>query len=286
MMMMRFKMNFMIVWCVLQCLAHSIRIPGGLNVPESCIHVVPKGVVVDESYVIPKCEREDEVEGWNETMIQIYAADVHAQTNETQFRSMTSNVVVPPVPTEKSSQTVYFWPGFKSQSPEMGYPVIQPVLQFGEYNSKWQLQSWFVDANSFWYPTVTADAIDVNEGDEITMSMVLGDDDMWTISGIDLTTGQDSTLRITRKKAGKCNYNWAMLVNENINVNDHCDRMPDSTNGGVTFTNVTVNGVTQPQDFWTTRANCADPANNCDCGNSASVDSQTGDVTLGWKKSQ
>ena len=113
--------------------------------------MVPKGVVVDESYVIPKCERGDEVEGWNETMIQIYAADTHAKTNETQFRSMTSNVVVPPVPTSKSSQTVYFWPGFKSQSPEMGYPVIQPVLQFGEYNSKWQLQSWFVDANSFWY---------------------------------------------------------------------------------------------------------------------------------------
>ena len=123
----------------------------------------------------------------------------------------------------------------------------------------------------------------MNEGDEITMSMVLGDDDVWTISGIDLTTGQDSTLRITSRKAGKCDYNWAMLVNENINVNEHCDRMPDSTNGGVTFTNVTVNGVTQPEGFWTTRANCAEPSNNCDCGNSASVDSKTGDVTLGWK---
>ena len=54
--------------------------------------MVPKGVVVDESYVIPKCVRGDEVEGWNETMIQIYAADTHAKTNETQFRSMTSNV--------------------------------------------------------------------------------------------------------------------------------------------------------------------------------------------------
>ena len=165
----------------------------------------------------------------------------------------------------------------------MGYPVIQPVLQFGEYNSKWQLQSWFVDANSFWYPTVTADAIDVNEGDEITMSMVLGDDDVWTISGIDLTTGQDSTLRITSKKAGKCNYDWAMLVNENINVNEHCNRMPNSKNGGVTFTNVTVNGVTQTEGFWTTRANCANPSNNCNCGNTATVDPKNGDVTLGWK---
>ena len=39
-------------------------------------------------------------------------------------------------------------PGFKSEKPEMGYPVIQPVLQYGEHGREWQLQSWFVDANS------------------------------------------------------------------------------------------------------------------------------------------
>ena len=96
-----------------------IQIPGGFRVPRSCVHVVPNGVVVDESYVIPKCERGEEVTGWNETMIQIYASDVHAQTNETQFQSMTSNVVVPPLPTETNGQTVYFWYvlGFISLSP-------------------------------------------------------------------------------------------------------------------------------------------------------------------------
>jgi hypothetical protein len=39
-----------------------------------------------------------------------------------------------------------FWPGFKSKQPEMGYPVLQPVLQFGERGPEWALQSWFVDA--------------------------------------------------------------------------------------------------------------------------------------------
>ena len=71
-------------------------------------------------------------------------------------------------------------------------------------------------------------------------------------------------------------------MNENINVNEHCKRMPDTKEEGITFTNVTVNGVTQPDGFWTTRANCADPANNCDCKNSVEVDSKSGDVTLGW----
>ena len=59
--------------------------------------------------------------------------------------------VVPPLPKAHSygrSQVVYFWPGFKASAPEMGYPVLQPVLQFGQHGSHWELQSWFVDANS------------------------------------------------------------------------------------------------------------------------------------------
>ena len=63
------------------------------------------------------------------------------------------------------------------------------------------------------------------------------------------------------------------------NVNEHCELMP-ATPDGVTFTNVTVNGVAKPA--WTTRANCAGNP-SCDCGNQASVDPSTGDVTLSWK---
>merc|ERR1712232_488133 len=71
-----------------------------------------------------------------------------------------------------------------------------------------------------------------------------------------------------------------MLVNENINVNKDCARMPagdDTGKGSVTFTNVKVNGKV-PE--WTTRANCKGNT-QCDCDNSADV-SSTGDVTLGW----
>ena len=72
-------------------------------------------------------------------------------------------------------------------------------------------------------------------------------------------------------------FRYAMLVNENINVNTHCSYMPASSN--LTFTNVTVNG--NPKPDWTTRANCKGNP-ECDCDNGASV-APNGDVTLSWR---
>merc|ERR1711871_1920307 len=115
---------------------------------------------------------------------------------------------------------------------------------------------------------VTAPAINVSPGDRITSFMRQSSDGKtWTVSGTDLTTGEDSTLQVAYTKAG--NYDYAMLVNENINVNNYCQRMPDDSEvpGVLTFTNVTVNGKV-PQ--WTSRANCAGNP-KCDCSNGAEV---------------
>ena len=124
--------------------------------------------------------------------------------------------------------------------------------------------------------------IKVKPGDRITSYMSLSaDNKTWTVSGVNAATGDDSTLRIAYSKAGKTDYNYAMLVNENINVGAHCDRLPASISErmSVRFTNVTVNGEKKPS--WTTRANCA--GNElCDCGNAASVGAN-GDVTLSWR---
>merc|ERR1712224_110047 len=117
---------------------------------------------------------------------------------------------------------------------------------------------------------VTAPAIRVSPGDIITSFMSQSEDGKtWTVSGTDLTTGQDSTLKIAYSKAGNTDYDYAMLVNENINVNSNCQRMPDDTDlpGVLTSTNVTVNGKL-PQ--WTQRANCA---GNPQCDMNESLDS-------------
>jgi hypothetical protein len=257
--------------------ADVVSVPGGHFVTKECIVEVPNGELYDvDKHEIPaNCKAE--------LGIQIYAADVHMKS-DVPLTSFYADWTAPQLPTEKglfSTQVVYFWPGFKAKQPEMGLPVLQPVLQYGEQKKAWMLQSWFVDGNDRSFPVVTAPAIDVSPGDKITSYMNRSaDGKTWTVSGTNTRTGKDSTLNIAFAKAGNTDYDYAMLVNENINVNTECDRMPagDGTGkGSVTFTNVKVNGKV-PQ--WTTRANCKGNK-QCDCDNSAKV-SSTGDVTLGW----
>eukprot|EP01062_Namystynia_karyoxenos_P030360 TRINITY_DN22696_c0_g2_i1.p2 TRINITY_DN22696_c0_g2~~TRINITY_DN22696_c0_g2_i1.p2 ORF type:complete len:297 (+),score=107.55 TRINITY_DN22696_c0_g2_i1:85-891(+) len=252
--------------------AAQVHVPGGRLVDERCVVTLPNGAgyAADEPRAIPGCKTDVAA-----PRIQIYAADVHYESSE-PLTSFTADWTVPPLPAKAAGQVVYFWPGFKSKQPEMGYPVLQPVLQYGEHGAGWQLQSWFVDARDPFYPVVTAPAIKVSPGDQITSFMQLSKDGtMWTVSGTDVTTGQNSTLHIQYKKAGNCNYDYAMLVNENINVNTECDRMPPSD--ALTFTKVSVNGKLPP---WVTRADCAGNQ-QCDCGNKAAV-AKSGDVTLSW----
>jgi len=267
--------------CLAPCLGALVQVPGGVVVDSSCIFQAANGATIDIDAVVEVAPKACQAPagGGDEPNLQIYAADAHWESPQpiTSFRA---DWLVPALPARGSGQVVYFWPGLKSKRPEMGYPVLQPVLMYGQHyhdQPQWELQSWFVDARSFWYPTVTAPSIKVNPGDHITSYMSLSSDGKtWTVSGTDTATGENSTLSIAFRKAGRCNYTFAMLVNENINVNAHCDLMPSSSS--VTFTGVEVNGI-KPQ--WTTRANCADDV-RCNCGNNASVDG-SGDVTLRWK---
>jgi hypothetical protein len=97
------------------------------------------------------------------------------------------------------------------------------------------------------YPVVTAPSISVKAGDKLTSFMSLSDDGKtWTVSGSNTNTGENSTLHIAFKEAGDTTYDYAMLVNENVNVNTRCSLMPASTN--VTFTNVSVNGKVSCHD--------------------------------------
>jgi len=259
----------------------AMRIPGGYDIPEGCVTALSNGALFNAS-AAPPAKEGCGAAGVESPLIQIYAADVHFKS-DVPLTSFTADWVVPPLPSSHSvgrSQVVYFWPGFKAQQPEMGYPVLQPVLQYGERGRSWALQSWFVDAKDPRFPVVTAPEIEVKPGDKLTSFMSLSSDGTtWTVSGTNKNSGEDSTLHIAYSSAGKTDYENAMLVNENINVDEHCDRMPASS--GVTFTNVTVNGKSPA---WVKRANCAGNP-ECDCGNAATVDPATGDVTLSWKTS-
>jgi len=259
--------------------ADMVRVPGGHVVESSCILEAANGEHVDLSQTAPACKGA----AFTAPKIQIYASNVQLES-EQPLTGFTADWVVPPEPRNgPEGQVLYFWPGFKSQQPEIGLPVLQPVLQYGQQfgRSKWELQSWFVDeSDTTKYPIVTAPAIDVKPGDKITSYMSLSEDGKtWTISGTNLRNGKHSTLHVKYSSAGNADYNYAMLVNENINVNTKCSLMPDDSAqpGVLTFTNVTVNGA---KPTWTTRANCAGNP-QCDCQNAAEV-ANNGDVSLKW----
>ena len=52
-------------------------------------------------------------------------------------------------------------------------------------------------------------------GNNLTTFIELNDDE-WTISSVDKTSGESSVLKIAKHRAGNCNYDYAMLVNENV----------------------------------------------------------------------
>ena len=64
-------------------------------------------------------------------------------------------------------------------------------------------------ANQPEFPVVTAPAIQVSPGDELTTFMQLSKDgSTWTVSGVDKKSGKSSVLSVTRKRAGNCDYDY------------------------------------------------------------------------------
>jgi len=199
--------------------------------------------------------------------VQLYAMDSHVQISSS-VTSMNASWVVPSLPQKSAGQTVYFWPGFKSQQPEMGLPVLQPVLQYGQ-NGKgsWELQSWFVWGNNG--VSHTAPAFAVKPGDKITSYMSFNAATKeWTVFGASGT--KSSNLKIAYSQAGNKDYTFAMLVNENIMPQGQCGLYPATPNT-LTFDDVSVNGQSPT---WTLREN------GKDCGQTVTATPDT--VTMSW----
>eukprot|EP00937_MAST-01D_sp_MAST-1D-sp2_P002703 g2703.t1 len=228
-----------------------VHTPGGM-VHADCVVMyngtaaeVPAGCAAGSS--LPKAGRNQ----------QIYAMDVHAKSSAGAWTSLNASWTVPKLPTEDNGQIVYFWPGFKSQQPEMGYPVLQPVMQYGQNSGfkrtkSWQLQSWFVHGGA-----VTAPAIDLSPGDRVESFMQYdAKSSEWTISGKNTNTGESTVLTISKEKLGGYDFEWAMLVCETIKQNGQCSSLP-ADDAGLTFDSVSGDGAAVT---WTERENLSDCA--------------------------
>ena len=132
------------------------------ELPATCVINLANGAVHTASSSSQSCDRHGRVATGSH--IQVYAADVHASSPK-PLTSFTADFIVPPLPARPlQHQVVYFWPGLKAERPEMEYPVLQPVLQYGMRGPRWTVQSYFVDAKEA--VAVTAPAIDAKPGRE------------------------------------------------------------------------------------------------------------------------
>jgi len=154
----------------------------------------------------------------------------------------------------------------------MGYPVLQPVLQFNQNGLHlWQFQSWFVYGNVG--VSHTAPAFNVKPGEMLTSYMQQNT----TSPGFTCFSGSlnQSTTSVLTTAPGQTgwtpSYNYAMLVLETISVNT-CGMLPGAPNA-VIFTDVTVNKAVPA---WT--SNIAEH----DCNQGLAIAGGGATVTMSW----
>jgi len=230
-----------------------VHVPGGLMLHKSCVHEVPDGFALDETVQVEKCK----FPAWQASNLQIYAIDCHYTLPSGIMTTMNTTWTVPGVPPDNQGQVVYFWPGFKSTVPEMGYPVLQPVLQFGTDSegggAYWCLRSWFVWGNQG--VAFVSRLIRVATGDKLLGGMSFdASTKNWQVWGKNTQTGEDTTLTIARSRAGNTDFKVSMLVLETITEEGQCNQLPGVPTS-VTFSDVVVNGGKVP---WTQRVQMKD----------------------------
>jgi len=246
-----------------------VRTPGGWSIHKSCMFEVANGASLNMDEM-PDCPYKAIA-----PEVQIYAIDTYVGTANAQVTQMNTSWVVPALPVDLSTQIVYFWPGFKSEQPVMNYPVLQPVLQYGQGKRAWMLQSWFVwGAKGISY---TAPAIDINPGNGIDSYMLYNNTTTeWTCWAINKNDSKTSDLVLTSAKIQNTVFQYAMLVLETVMpASGYCNLYPGGDDK-IVFTGVKVNNAAVAK--WVPQVA------ETPCSQAVAVETN-GDVQFSWKNS-
>jgi len=158
-------------------------------------------------------------------------------TTSTSYGKISATWIVPPEPTGRHGQTLFFFPGFEDINDVIS--ILQPVLQFGLSagggGNYWAVESWNCCINGVtWYSPL----LDVSSGDTLIGTIAPtcepGKDycPTWNVVSKDKTTGKKTTLATT--PADGQVWNWAFgAVSEDYGI-VQCDDFP--ANSGLTFT--------------------------------------------------
>jgi len=131
-------------------------------------------------------------------------------TTSTSYGEIIANWTVPPAPTSRSGQVVYFFPGMEDSNDVVS--IIQPVLGWNmdDTNTPWTIASWNCCPSGI---TVESTPVNVNPGDTIqgtvvsTCSAGTESCSTWNITTADVTTGGSTMLSNTPSEGQT--FNWA-----------------------------------------------------------------------------
>ncbi|MGD0212117.1 MAG: choice-of-anchor D domain-containing protein [Terriglobales bacterium] len=173
-------------------------------------------------------------------------------TNSTSYGEIIATWTVPPAPTSKGNEVVYFFPGLEDSNDVVS--IIQPVLGWNmdDTGTPWTIASWNCCPSGI---TVESTPVNVNAGDTIVGTTVstcgAGNESCptWNITTADVTTGGSTTLGNTPSEGQT--FNWAFGgVLEAYNISQCSDYPP---NASQTFYDIALydyNFVLIPNPDW------------------------------------
>jgi len=263
----------------------TTTVPGHIQSRQDCIYTTQNSVAVDRplnEMLPPHCfDASRRTAGDNETEVhttvnpQVYAAKVVHEA--AMMTSLNASWTVPNSPSTwyGFGYVNYFWPGFKAKQPVIGFPVLQPVLQYGQNGAAWEVQSWFVSQQGHGAASANAPAIqDVISGDIIDSYMIFNKATRyWTVYAENRRNKQFSNLTISLEAAGNTTYEYGMFVYENILTPKACNQLPADVDG-VTFFDISLNAETKVN--WTTTYG------RTDCDFKVDINASTSAVHMSW----
>lgn len=217
--------------------------PAGLY-HRSCVHDVGRGATIEADdwikgadgvrFQLPACEfphfsnartsseepPPPDVNGW--------VVDGYRHTSN-WIKTMQATWTVPPWPTNRADQVIYFFPGIEPESKDR---ILQPVLQWGYSGNWWEISSWSCGSTC---PHSTPEYVNI------------GDTIVGTITGSSCTGAGACSWQIKTTEVGSASttlnwnagqsYHWAFLALEAYYV-DRCNKYPDAS--ALTFSSISV----------------------------------------------
>lgn len=157
-----------------------------------------------KSFMVTPRKRDPQINGWVE--------DIDATTG-TAYGKLTSTWVVPAAPKSSDGQTIYFFPGFQTLTPNPIISIVQPVL--GWYTGSWTIASWNCCISGIVYhsPQLVVQP-GHNLAGQITSNCAAGKTycATWNVITQDVTTNTSTTLATTPADGQVWNWTFGAVL--------------------------------------------------------------------------